>query len=106
MIHLLLAYQDGTETAAEGTAGGFLTLIVYAVVIGGLFYFLMIRPQRNRMKRHEQLVDSLSVGDEVTTIGGIFGTIEHMDEETAVLQVEGGGRLRVLRRGIAGKVDA
>jgi hypothetical protein len=74
MIHLLLAYQDGTETAAEGTAGGFLTLVVYAVVIGGLFYFLMIRPQRNRMKRHEQLVDSLSVGDEVTTIGGIFGT--------------------------------
>ena len=106
MIDLFLAYQDGTETAAEGTAGGFLTLIVYAVVIGGLFYFLMIRPQRNRMKRHEELVDSLAVGDEVTTIGGIFGTIEHMDEETAVLQVEGVGRLRVLRRGIAGKVDA
>ena len=41
----------------------------------------------------------------VNTIGGIFGTIEHMDEETAVLQVEGGGRLRVLRRAIAGKVD-
>jgi preprotein translocase subunit YajC len=105
MIDLLLAYQDGTEAAAD-PAGSFITLIVYAVVIGGLFYFLMIRPQRSRMKRHEALVDSLSVGDEVTTIGGIFGTIEHMDEETAVLQVEGGGRLRVLRRGIAGKVEA
>lgn len=103
MIDLLLAYQDGTDAAAEG-AGSFVTLIVYALVIGALFYFLMIRPQRTRMKRHQELVDSLKVGQEVTTIGGIFGTIEHMDDESAVLQIEGGGRIRVLRRAIAGQV--
>lgn len=102
MIDLLLAFQNETETAAEGSAWS--VLLIYAVVIGGLFYFLMIRPQRNRMRRHQELVSTLQVDDEVTTIGGIYGVIEHMDDETAVLRVEGGGRIRVARRALAGKV--
>jgi preprotein translocase subunit YajC len=96
------AYQDATETTS-GSA--WQVLLVYAVVIGALFYFLMVRPQRNRLRRHQELVSTLSEGDLVTTIGGIYGTIEHMDDESAVLQVEGGGRLRVARRALAGKVD-
>lgn len=97
----LLAYQAETEPAG-GSA--WQVLLVYAVVIGALFYFLMIRPQRNRMRRHQDLVGTLDIGDQVTTIGGIYGTIEHMDEESAVLQIEGGGRIRVARRALAGKV--
>lgn len=104
MIDLFLAYQDSTN-GADG-AGSFVTLLVYAVVIGALFYFLMIRPQRSRMKRHQQLVESVEIGDEVTTIGGLFGIVEHLDDEVAILQVEGGGRIRVLRRALAGKADA
>lgn len=104
MLNLLLALQTETEPAAEGSPWS--VLLVYAVVIGGLFYFLMIRPQRTRMRRHQELVDALAVGDEVTTIGGIYGTIEHMDDESAVLQVEGGGRIRVARRALAGKVGS
>jgi preprotein translocase subunit YajC len=95
-----------TEGGEEATGSAWGVLLVYAVVIGGLFYFLMIRPQRNRMRRHQELVDALQVGDDVTTIGGIYGTIEHMDDESAVLQIEGGGRIRVARRALAGKVGA
>jgi preprotein translocase subunit YajC len=93
-------------TEETNGASPWITLLFYAVVIGGLFYFLLIRPQRTRMKRHQQLVSSLEVGDEVQTIGGIIGTIEYMDEETAVLQIEGGGRMRVVRRALADKVKA
>jgi len=76
------------------------------VVIGGLFYFLLVRPQRTRQKRSQELQSSLGVGDEVQTIGGIYGTIEYFDEETdtAVLQIEGGGKIRVARRALADKV--
>lgn len=91
---------------SSGSASPWITLAFYAVVIGGLFYFLLIRPQRSRMRRHQELVSSLDVGDEVTTIGGIIGTIEYMDEESVVLQIEGGGRLRVVRRALADKVKA
>ena len=100
MITILAQAED----AATTTGSAWQMLLLYAVVIGGLFYFLMIRPQRTRMRRHQQMIDALSVGDEVTTIGGIYGRIEFMDEATAVLQVEGGGRLRVARRALAGKV--
>ena len=91
------------EAAAE-EGSTWLTLILYAVVLGGLFYFLMIRPQRTRMRRQQEMIEALKIGDEVTTIGGIYGRIEFMDDTTAVLQVEGGGRLRVARRALAGKV--
>lgn len=100
----MLTILAGAEEAADGSSGNvFWTLILYAVIIGGLFYFLMIRPQRTRMRRHQDLMSQLEVGDEVQTIGGIYGRIEHLDDETAVLQVEGGGRLRVARRALAAK---
>jgi preprotein translocase subunit YajC len=97
----ILAQTDG-----GGSEGGsfLITILFYAVIIGGLFYFMLIRPQRTRARRHQELVSALEIGDEVQTIGGIYGTIEYMDDETAVLQIEGGGRLRVARRALADKV--
>ncbi|MFH1330392.1 MAG: preprotein translocase subunit YajC [Actinomycetota bacterium] len=98
----------GTTAANGGSSGGsvIMTIVMYAAVIGGLFYFLLVRPQRTRQRRSQELQSSLGVGDEVQTIGGIYGTIEYFDEETdtAVLQVEGGGKIRVARRALADKV--
>lgn len=100
----MLIILAGTNGDAAGGSGNVLvTLLLYAVIIGGLFYFLMIRPQRTRMRRHQELMSGLEVGDEVQTIGGIYGRIEHLDEESAVLQIEGGGRIRVARRALAAK---
>jgi preprotein translocase subunit YajC len=103
------AVGDTTATTAgktTSTGSVILTIVMYAVVIGGLFYFLLVRPQRTRQKRVQELQSSLGVGDEVQTIGGIYGTIEYFDAETdtAVLQIEGGGKIRVARRALADKV--
>ena len=57
-----------------GEGGGFLSLIPL-ILIFVLFYFLLIRPQQKRAKKHKQLVQSLKVGDEVVTSGGLVGTI-------------------------------
>jgi preprotein translocase subunit YajC len=92
------------EVADPSGGSAWQVLLLYALIIGGLFYFLMIRPQRTRVRRHEELVSSLEVGDEITTIGGIYGRIEFIDDTSAIIQVEGGGRLRVARRALAGKV--
>ena len=99
MLTILAQTTDTTETASAG--GSAVMLIVWAVVIGGLFWFMLIRPQRTRSKRQQVLQSALEVGTEVHTIGGIVGTIEYMDDTTAVLQLEGGGRMRVLRKAIA-----
>lgn len=99
----ILAQTTGDPASSGGNV--VVTLALYAVVIGGFFYLFMIRPQRTRMRRHEQLMSQLEVGAEVQTIGGIYGRIEFLDDATAIIQVEGGSRLRVARRAIAGPAD-
>ena len=66
---------------ANGTGTIFALLGVIVI-----FYFLMIRPQKNQERRDAQMRDALMVGDEVTTIGGIIGKVISIKEETFVLE--------------------
>ena len=59
------------------------TLIMVAVMFA-LLYFMMIRPENKRKKEAQAMRDSLSVGDEITTIGGLTGTICQVKENTIV----------------------
>ena len=69
------------------------TLIMVAVMFA-LLYFMMIRPENKRKKEAQAMRDSLSVGDEITTIGGLTGTICQVEENTIVLE-SGVDRVRV-----------
>jgi preprotein translocase subunit YajC len=60
----------------------------------GVFYFLLIRPENKRKKEQTRMRDELKVGDEVTTIGGIFGTICATKEQTIVNET-GADRVRI-----------
>ncbi|MBW2471595.1 MAG: preprotein translocase subunit YajC [Deltaproteobacteria bacterium] len=75
------------------------------ILLGGLFYVLLILPQRRRQKKMEQMRAGIDVGDEVRTIGGIIGTVVSDDGEIVTLDI-GGQRLRVVKRAIAGKTEA
>lgn len=86
----------------SGGFGGTGSLIFLALMIG-VFYFLIIRPQRNRSKAQKDLSESLAVGQEVRTIGGIHGVVLSLDDDSVVLTVEE-GRLRVSRRAIGSRV--
>ncbi|MDD4635387.1 MAG: preprotein translocase subunit YajC [Dehalococcoidales bacterium] len=78
-----------------------LILVVFMVLMFGMFYFLIIRPQRKRQQEHQALLASLSVGDKVITIGGIHGVIDSMNEETVLLKLESGATVRMSRASIA-----
>jgi len=94
----------GGCAAPEGAKGGFdPTFIIILVLIFAVFYFLMIRPQRKRQKEHQQLMEELKRGDKVITIGGIYGQIENVSEDSVVIKVESGATIRVSRGSIAGK---
>jgi preprotein translocase subunit YajC len=77
--------------------------LVFLAVMLAVFYFLILRPQRNRMKAQQQLSSSLSLGDRVQTIGGIQGVVRALDDDSVVIEVEQ-GRIRVARRAIANKL--
>ena len=92
---------------AEGAAGAEgsspWTMIIFLVLIFGVFYFLMIRPQRKRQKEHQQLVEELKRGDQVITAGGIYGQIESLSEDSIVLKIESGSTIRIARGSVIGK---
>lgn len=61
-------------------------MMLLAVVMVAMMYFFMIRPENKRKKEAQNLRDSLKVGDVITTIGGIVGTICKVDESTIVIE--------------------
>lgn len=75
------------------------------LLLGAVFYFMMIRPQRRRQRAQQALLASLEVGDEVRTAGGIHGRIRSLDEDSAVVTVEDGAYIRFSRRSIIEKIS-
>lgn len=76
-------------------------IFAYFAVIALAFFFLIVRPQRRRLAAHRQLVEALTVGDEVVTTGGIFGTIRGMEDDRIDLEVAPGVSITVARAAIA-----
>lgn len=75
-------------------AGIAYTVVLFVVLIG-VMYFLMIRPQRKRAAEHESLMKQLKQGDRVITVGGIHGGVDKVDEKSVVLKLEDGAKMRV-----------
>ncbi len=92
-----------TAVLAQQAGGNNVTFLITIVLMVAIFYFLLIRPQQRRVRQQRSLVESLQVGDEVITIGGLFGTILEMDEETITLDAGAGTRLRYLKQAVARK---
>lgn len=75
--------------------------ILYVVGLFALLYFLLIRPQQQRQKKHVEMVKGLQLQDAVVTAGGIYGTIVRLDEDTVQLKVADNVNLKVMRNSIA-----
>jgi preprotein translocase subunit YajC len=69
-----------------------------------LFYLLLVMPQRRRAKKAQELRDSIDIGDEVRTIGGIYGTVRSEDGETFTIDIGGGSTMRIAKRAVADRV--
>lgn len=79
-----------------------MTTLIFLGLMIAVFYFFIIRPQRQRQKAQQELSASLEIGDDVRTIGGIHGRILTIDEESVLLEVEQ-GQIRVARRAVGAK---
>ncbi len=77
------------------------TIIIWILVFFGIFYFLAIRPQRRQKQQHAEMVSMLKKGDEVVTIGGMFGTISGIGDDWVELEVAKRTKVRYLKRAIS-----
>src|SRR5204862_6262525 len=90
--------------AKSGNGGSSSALLISLGLMVVISYFLLIRPQRRRAMQQRDLVDSLSVGDDVVTVGGMFGRITAQDDEAFTVEVSPGTSIRMLRTAILRKV--
>ena len=77
--------DSATQTAANGPQS-IILMVVWLAVIFGAMYFIMIRPQRKKQKEEKKMRDNLQVGDEIVTIGGIYGRVISLKEDTIVIE--------------------
>lgn len=80
--------------ATQSSAGGMATMLIPLLLMFGLMYLLIIRPENKKKKKAEEMRNSLSLGDEITTIGGITGKVVQVTEDTITFET-GEDRVRI-----------
>ena len=78
-----------------------MSFLIIMVLMLGVMYVLMIRPQRQRQAQQQSMIDSAGVGDDVLTTGGIYGTISETEGDDIVVEIANGVTVHMTRRGIA-----
>lgn len=78
--------------------------LIFLVLLVGIFYFMLIRPQKRRVDQHRTLIESLGLGDEIVTIGGIFGTIRNIRDEDMEVEIASGTVIRIVKSAVARQV--
>ena len=88
--------------AAESTTAGFAMSVMPFVLIIIIFYFFIIRPQNKKQKELMNFRNSLSIGQEVITVSGIYGTVKSIDENTGsiMLEISKGVQIKIAKEGV------
>ena len=81
------AIAEAAAGTTTNSGGDFISMIIMIVVMVAIFYFLLIRPQRKKDKAVKNMLNSLKTGDRICTIGGIYGTITALKEDTVTIAV-------------------
>lgn len=76
-------------------------LVIYVVLVIGVFYFLMVRPQRRRRAAQQELLGAVKKGDEIVTADGLFGTVRQVRDTFVVLEIADRKKVRLLKSAIS-----
>lgn len=99
------AYAMGPPPGGAGgqSAGNPITAFLPLILIFGIFYFLLIRPQQKKQKQHQEFINNLQKGTEVVTSGGIIGRVTGITDDVVTLEIADKVRIKVVRNQVAGK---
>lgn len=80
--------------------------LLYIVGLFAIIYLLMIRPQQQRQKKHQEMIKNLKANDQVITIGGLYGKIVKIKEDSLILKVADDVQIEVLKTAISRVTDS
>lgn len=78
--------------------------LVFLALLIAIFYLMLIRPQKKRMEAHRKLIESVDEGDEVITIGGVYGRVASIGDDDMELEIAPGTRARFVKSAISRRV--
>jgi preprotein translocase subunit YajC len=100
---LMVPPSGGAEAAGPGSI--FTSFLPFVLIIG-IFYFLIIRPQNKKRKDTEKMLSALKKGDRIVTIGGVYGTVSTVKETTVIVKVDDNVKMEFLRSAVSSVITA
>ncbi len=100
------APSTGGGSGAEGGAaqqGGLMGMLFPLAIFVLIFYFFIIRPQKKRDKQQKNMIDSIARGDQIITIGGFYGTVREVRDDSFQVEIAEGVRVTILKSAVQGK---
>ena len=101
MFPLMNALALGSPGAGGGGAAGFLTSILPLAAMIGIIWFLLIRPQQKEAQRHREMVRNLKKGDEIVSVGGLYGRVMSLTDERVSVKVADNVKVEIERAKVA-----
>ncbi len=92
--------SDAMAQGAEAQSGGTLELILPLLLMFGIFYFLLIRPQQKKAKEHKKMIEAIGKGDEIITNGGLLAKITDVDENFLTCQIADKVEVKIQRHAV------
>jgi len=105
MISIVSVAYAMAPSGAEGSGGGF-SAFIPLILMFAIFYFLLIRPQQTKAKKHQQMLTDLKRDDMVITSGGIHGKITGITDTIVTVEIAPGVKIKVTKNQIAGPSTA
>ena len=103
-LFIFLTFSDICfASSGQEEANPYATLVLFLVIFG-IFYFLLIRPQTKRAKELKEMIASLKKGDRVVTIGGIIGEVVEVRDKTLILKLNDRTRVEILKSAVSTKL--
>lgn len=100
MEQAAVVVDNAVQTATPAQQGGVWGMVLYLIVVFGIIYLLMVRPNKKRMAEYQKMLDALKVGNRVMA-AGIYGTIKKINEKTIELEVAKGVVIEVNKNAVA-----
>jgi preprotein translocase subunit YajC len=100
MLPLLMGAPEGAAGGPGGPGGALVQMVPFVLIIG-IFYFLIIRPQNKKQKETQRMLEALKKGDKIVTIGGIHGVIQSVKDKSVIVKVDDYTKIEFSRTAIS-----
>ncbi|MFV1980981.1 MAG: preprotein translocase subunit YajC [Rhodothermia bacterium] len=100
-MHTLLVLFVGLFIGAPAGDGNPLTPFLFMAAIFAVFYFLLIRPQKKKESDRKKMINELKKGDNIVTVGGLYGKVVSVDDASVLAQVDEGTKVRIDKTAIS-----